>query len=88
MYTVQTRWIVKKGGENRQYYLKRQCPTRQSVVKWIYQMSDKPEARHIYITAWDSGNDVIYYRKDDDIEMYDALGDTVDRLEDIGRLRG
>ena len=84
MYTVQTRWIERHNGENRKFYLKRTCSNIKTVINWIYQMADKPQARHIYITAWDSGNDIIYYQHDSDIEMYDAKGNVVNRLECIG----
>lgn len=85
MYTVQIRWIEKQNGQNRKLYLKRTYSNRKSVVNWIYQMADKPQAKHIYITAWDSGDDIIYYQHDDDVEMYDSRGNPVESLDSIGR---
>ena len=85
MYTVQTRWIEKHHGHNRKFYLKRTCRTRGATINWIYQMADKPQAKHLYITAWDSGNDIIYYQRDDDVEMYDARGNMVEDIAHIGR---
>ncbi len=85
MYTVQTRWLEKRDGQYRKFYLKRKCLTRGATINWIYLMADKPQARHIYITAWDSGNDIIYYQHDDDVEMYDARGNLVEDIAHIGR---
>ncbi len=85
MYIVQIRWLEKRNGRYRKFYLKRQCPTREITANWVKEVSNKPEAVHIHITAWDQHRDIIYFRHDDHVEMYDSMGNVVDRLEDIGR---